>query len=87
MLLDMERCTGCFGCVAACKQYFRTGLDADYNQGRTVEWGEYPTAHSRYLSTMCNHCDDAPCHKVCPTGATTKSPEGPVLTNDEKCIG
>jgi anaerobic selenocysteine-containing dehydrogenase/ferredoxin len=36
---------------------------------------------------MCNHCEDSPCHKVCPTGATTIAPEGPVLTNDEKCIG
>jgi anaerobic selenocysteine-containing dehydrogenase/Fe-S-cluster-containing dehydrogenase component len=36
---------------------------------------------------MCNHCEDSPCHKVCPTGATTIAKEGPVLTNDDKCVG
>ncbi|MDR0916841.1 MAG: molybdopterin-dependent oxidoreductase [Oscillospiraceae bacterium] len=87
MLIDLERCTGCYSCVVACKQYFNTDMDVDYNQGRTIEWGEGENSHSRYLSTMCNHCDDAPCHEVCPTGATTKSPQGPVLTNDDKCIG
>ncbi|MDR2606041.1 MAG: molybdopterin-dependent oxidoreductase [Oscillospiraceae bacterium] len=87
MLIDLERCTSCYGCVVACKQYFNTGDGVDYNQGRTIEWGEGINSHSRYLSTMCMHCDDAPCHEVCPTGATTKSAQGLVLTNDEKCIG
>jgi len=87
MLIDLERCTGCYGCVVACKQYFNTGDGVDFNQGKIVEWGKGENAHRRYVSTMCNHCDDAPCNAVCPTGATTKSPEGPVLTNDEKCIG
>jgi anaerobic selenocysteine-containing dehydrogenase/Fe-S-cluster-containing dehydrogenase component len=62
-------------------------MEVDYNQGRTIEWDDDKGTHSRYLSTMCNHCEDAPCHEVCPTGATTKSPQGPVLTNDDKCIG
>ncbi|GHU68997.1 formate dehydrogenase [Clostridia bacterium] len=87
MLLDMKRCTGCYSCVVACKQYFNTRMGVDYNQGQFVEWAEYPNAHRRYISTMCNHCDDAPCHAVCPTGATSKAPEGPVLTNDDLCIG
>jgi len=93
MLIDLTRCTNCFGCVVACKQYFNTRDGVDYNQGRTIEYVTaqsspgLPKAHTRYVSTMCNHCEDSPCHKVCPTGATTIAPEGPVLTNDSKCIG
>ncbi|MDR1065270.1 MAG: molybdopterin-dependent oxidoreductase, partial [Oscillospiraceae bacterium] len=87
MLIDLNRCTGCYGCVAACKQYFGTGPDVDYNQGVTAEWGEGASSRLRYISTMCNHCENPPCHNVCPTGATTKSNEGPVLTNDDKCVG
>jgi anaerobic selenocysteine-containing dehydrogenase/Fe-S-cluster-containing dehydrogenase component len=87
MLIDLERCTGCHGCVVACKQYFSTGDGVDYNQGAIVEYQAKGGAHRRYVSTMCNHCDDAPCHAVCPTGATTKSPQGPILTNDDKCVG
>jgi anaerobic selenocysteine-containing dehydrogenase/Fe-S-cluster-containing dehydrogenase component len=87
MLVDLDRCTNCYSCVVTCKQYFHTRDGVDYNQGATIEWGEGADAHVKYLSTSCNHCDDAPCHAVCPTGATSKSPEGLVLTNDDLCIG
>ncbi|MGE3271390.1 MAG: 4Fe-4S dicluster domain-containing protein, partial [Chloroflexota bacterium] len=33
------------------------------------------------------HCDDPPCVAACPTGATFQSPEGVVLTNDDRCAG
>ncbi|MDR0875975.1 MAG: molybdopterin-dependent oxidoreductase [Clostridiales Family XIII bacterium] len=87
MLIDLERCTGCYSCVVSCKQYFGTRPDVDYNQGQMVEWGKFPEAHRRYLSTMCNHCEDPPCLNSCPTGSTFKSPEGPVLTDPDLCTG
>jgi anaerobic selenocysteine-containing dehydrogenase/Fe-S-cluster-containing dehydrogenase component len=87
MLIDLERCTGCYSCVVSCKQYFGTRPGVDYNQGRFVEWGEYPDAHRRYVSTMCNHCEHPPCLESCKFGATYKAAEGPVLTHPEKCTG
>lgn len=87
MLINLERCTGCYSCVVSCKQYFGTRPGVDYNQGSFVEWGEYPNAHRRYLSTMCNHCEEPPCMTSCKFEATYKSPEGPVLTRPEKCVG
>jgi anaerobic selenocysteine-containing dehydrogenase/Fe-S-cluster-containing dehydrogenase component len=87
MLIDLERCTACYACVVSCKQYFGTRPGVDYNQGRMVEWGEYPDAHRRYLSTMCNHCEDPPCMTSCEYGATYKAPKGPVLTLPDKCTG
>jgi anaerobic selenocysteine-containing dehydrogenase/Fe-S-cluster-containing dehydrogenase component len=87
MLIDLERCTGCYSCVVSCKQYFGTLPGVDYNQGHFVEWGEYPDAHRRYISTMCNHCENPPCMTSCAFGATYKAREGPVLTHPEKCTG
>ncbi|MDR1245465.1 MAG: molybdopterin-dependent oxidoreductase [Clostridiales Family XIII bacterium] len=87
MVVDLERCTGCYSCVVSCKQYFGTRPGVDYNQGAMVEWGEYPNAHRRYLSTMCNHCKEPACMKSCAHGATYKAPEGPVLTRADKCTG
>jgi anaerobic selenocysteine-containing dehydrogenase/Fe-S-cluster-containing dehydrogenase component len=87
MLIDLTRCTGCYTCVVSCKQYFGTRPGVDYNQGGFVEWGRYPNARRRYLSTMCNHCDNPPCLETCRFGATYKSPQGPVLTDREKCTG
>ena len=37
---------------------------------------------------QCRDCDDAPCIKVCPTGATSRvSGAEPVLVDESKCIG
>lgn len=37
---------------------------------------------------MCMHCDDAPCMKVCPTGALARDVElNGVIWTKQKCIG
>ena len=87
MVLDLTRCLGCYACVVACKMCYGTRPDVNYNGVNRVEWGEYPDAHQRYQLTMCMHCDNAPCVEVCPVKATTKTEEGPVVMDYEKCIG
>ncbi|MDR0513752.1 MAG: molybdopterin-dependent oxidoreductase, partial [Coriobacteriaceae bacterium] len=85
MLIDLKRCSGCFACVVACKQYFGTAEGIDYNQGAITEWGQYPHARRAYVATMCNHCENPPCLSSCKTGSTFKSAFGPVLTRPELC--
>jgi molybdopterin-containing oxidoreductase family iron-sulfur binding subunit len=87
MVLNIDRCVGCYTCVVACKMAYGTRPGVNYNGVKRVEWGEYPDAKQRYALTMCMHCDDAPCVKVCPVKATTKTAEGAVVVDYETCIG
>ena len=40
-----------------------------------------------YVPTQCQHCRNAPCTKVCPTGATWTEPDGIVVIDYDWCIG
>ena len=48
--------------------------------------GSYPNVKAVTFFEQCQHCENAPCVKVCPTGASYKTDDGTVLVDPEKCI-
>jgi Fe-S-cluster-containing dehydrogenase component len=42
---------------------------------------------SRTLPVLCNHCENPPCARVCPTEATWRRPDGIVMMDWHRCIG
>ncbi|MFZ2088502.1 MAG: 4Fe-4S dicluster domain-containing protein [Desulfobaccales bacterium] len=40
-----------------------------------------------FIKRQCNHCLVPACESACPVGALKKLPEGPVVYNDDTCIG
>ena len=40
-----------------------------------------------YVPVACQQCENPPCTKVCPTGATWKEPDGIVVIDYDWCIG
>jgi molybdopterin-containing oxidoreductase family iron-sulfur binding subunit len=48
---------------------------------------EVPRPGHFYVPVACQQCRDAPCTKVCPTGATWTEPDGIVVVDYDWCIG
>lgn len=87
MVIDLARCVGCNACTVACK--IENGTPADHYWARvyTEETGTFPDVKTTYVPALCNHCADAPCVTVCPTGASHQRDDGIVLVEQDKCIG
>lgn len=60
-----------------------------YAQGFTDDTNPYLPARITEGSfpLLCNHCDNPPCVRVCPTGATFKHSDGSVIMDPHRCIG
>ncbi len=95
MVIDLGRCVGCSACALACKAENNTRTSG---KGQSHNWadfitrteGTFPKLNQIVMPVLCNHCDDAPCVKVCPVKphkAIFKTPEGIVMTDNTLCIG
>lgn len=87
MVIDQQKCVGCAGCVFACKAENHTPAEINWCDKIITTSGQFPDVRFEYLSTMCNHCDNAPCVNACPTRAMYKSEGGLTLHDPDKCIG
>lgn len=88
MLYDITRCAGCHLCEVACQQNKELPEDISlirFRAGDPAEKGpEGPWAVRRH---QCMHCLAPACVSACPVGAMEKTPEGPVVYHDERCLG
>ena len=88
---DQSRCSGCFTCIIACKDWHEWELGsepANWIKVIAVEKGRFPDLSVSQLFITCLHCAHPPCIDACPVGAITKREEdGIVLTDREVCLG
>jgi len=87
MVIDMRRCVGCHACTAACKQKNATPPGVFWRKVMIKEEGKFPNSAPVSMPLLCMHCGEPACVDVCPTGASYKTEEGPVLIDHDKCIG
>ncbi|MCL4508177.1 MAG: polysulfide reductase NrfD [Chloroflexi bacterium] len=86
-VIDQRRCIGCHACTVACKSENDVPLGVFRTWVKYVEKGRYPNTRRHFLVQRCNHCDNAPCVKICPTKALFKRPDGIIDFDNRRCIG
>lgn len=85
MVVDLAACDGCDDCVTACRE--NHAIPADREWIRIYKMQDSPETAPYWFPKPCYHCDNPPCAKVCPVGATFKRSDGLVLIDTERCIG
>lgn len=92
---------GCQACIAAC--HLRHNVPTITEPQREIKWiwkepfdnvfasqtneYTYPGLANRPVLVLCNHCNNPPCVRVCPTQATWKRNDGLVMMDEHRCIG
>lgn len=87
-MIDLERCTGCKSCEAACKQEHRLGPGEFRNK---VIWSSGTSEPAlAFLTLACQHCERPACLRACPVNpkAIVKDPvSGVVSVDEDRCTG
>lgn len=98
MAIDLDTCTACGACVVACQtennvpyagpEPERAGTSAHWlNILPATDDADMGDRANESLPVPCMQCDDPPCVKVCPVGATYVTDEGITAQIYDRCIG
>ncbi len=92
--INLDRCVGCHTCALSCKMQNNIPDGMLWNRVLTENTdvvdgaeGTYPNVTRTFLPLACQHCQNAACQRVCPTGATYRDDKGRVEIDYDKCIG
>ena len=90
IFFDASKCLGCRSCEIEC------AVSHSKSKNLLEAIKESPTPEQRVrvenlegisVPLLCKHCEAAPCIQVCPTDAIKKYSDGPVVVNNELCVG
>jgi len=85
MVIDLAKCRNARKCIQSCQSAHH--LKPDQYHINTLQMQDSENTAPYYMPKPCQHCDNPPCVSVCPVDATFKRPDGPVLIDNERCIG
>jgi formate dehydrogenase iron-sulfur subunit len=86
ILYDLTKCVGCHLCQVACQLNKGLPPDVELIRFRGADPSD-PKEAWAVRRHQCMHCLDPACASICPVAAMYKTPEGPVIYRDERCLG
>lgn len=100
MVFDQNKCIGCGLCKEACNETNKLpkGVSRLVLERQTTHVPgtacpicgklEGCDCERVYVRVSCQQCQDAPCVRVCPTGAAHRDPNTGIVTMDpDRCVG
>ncbi len=84
MVFDLRRCDGCGKCTDACNAMHYLHPDQPWIKVHELQDS---AGQTYFLPQPCMQCEDPPCLKVCPVGATFRTADGVTLVDEKRCIG
>ena len=85
MVVDLSRCKNARKCIDACEHHHQLTPDRPFI--KVLKMQDNAESSPYWMPKKCFQCDNPPCVKVCPVGATYKRSDGIVLIDNERCIG
>jgi formate dehydrogenase iron-sulfur subunit len=89
ILVNTDLCLQCNTCTVECirNNSLPVGQDVKWTEIRRIEQGSYPAVQQHFIKWACNHCTQASCLNVCPTGAIRRPDGAHTVVNQDWCIG
>ncbi len=85
MVIDLAKCKNARKCIEGCQEGHNLAPDVEWLKVYLMK--DHKDGEPYWFPRQCFHCDNPPCVKVCPVGATFKRQDNTVLVDSDRCIG
>ena len=88
-VIDLDKCDGCRKCTEGChtEMHVPPAWGEPNYEGKQPWIQVFDFPDGTHMPVPCQNCQNSPCTKVCPVGATYYSEDNIVLIDQNRCIG
>jgi len=91
ILYDATLCIGCLQCEEGCAKQNKLRYDEGVAAEKKTSDHKFTYVavkpNDKFMRRLCMHCVDPTCVSACPVGALKKTANGPVVYEEDRCMG